>query len=885
MGHVLTSHFAALAGGSVLIAGIALAACAALRGTSASLRHLILIGLFISLIVLPAASLMMPAWNLPVIPAARNSQAADQPAAAEHAAAGGRFQAAGGEDRLASPSGAAKALDDPSGPQAAVAAGRPSAASAVWHAAARHLPLASLLIWSIGAIGVLIVQLVRWSGAGFIAEMATTVEDRELLAIAERIRWEMGVKRRVGLLRSDMASVTMVWGIRRPFIIMPSSTLSWPAGKIEAVLRHELAHVKRWDNLLQFIAVTACGLYWFNPFVWIAMKRLHLEREVACDNAVLEAGSTASSYAKYLMEISMSLSGSRTRRIIPAVMVHSSDIKKRLVSVLSPAVSRRSAGAGAAALCVGLILLLSLPVSALRLAPRDEDGRYFRSGKIKMAGTFTSTGTKVLIGEAEISDRRSRIRVEAKNVELDPAVPLGCRLEDDGYLRIAFRKDRQNIEYEVARLLKDDGYVTEATCIVDGEKRDFGEAQRFEFREIASELYAILDIEEDKAERPSGVMFTIKNGRIEREEGIIEIDGTIKSDYRHDTGSSKWGLQRMIIVDGTLKNVDRGITIAGRNLALDPELESGWEFSEDEGYMKIASYRDGARIEYECSRKRKRSDLVTYCKEYFDGKEVEPGEKGEREIRNIMLKAYEWLTDDGFYSASPPATEAAPAPPAAAAIPAFDTAPVQEATPAPVELPARIRIEAEDRAARDPRRARADERAYRREARRYSEYEDRYFAQGIAGLLDRIGAEFDRVRESYHGSLDSRQAEEAIVSAYEARIDKINSIIERMTSRVREREEVSVAIEGCIDVLEQYEALSISALESCERSSSRMELHQALVDFYGDLGGVMADITRELEDRYRAKEDSDQFEAQLKLCRELQKALEETRKRIEGHSD
>ena len=128
---------------------------------------------------------------------------------------------------------------------------------------------------------------------------AVPIRFEELLA---RVSGRLRVQRAVRLCRSALVEVPTVVGHLRPVILIPAGALfGLTPAQLEAVLAHELAHVRRYDyavNLLQTFAET---LLFYHPAAWWLSGRVRAEREHACDDAAVEAtGGDALSYARAL---------------------------------------------------------------------------------------------------------------------------------------------------------------------------------------------------------------------------------------------------------------------------------------------------------------------------------------------------------------------------------------------------------------------------------------------------------------------------------------------------------------------------------------------------------------------------------------------------------
>lgn len=110
-------------------------------------------------------------------------------------------------------------------------------------------------------------------------------------AIEERCRMlaaSLKIARRVSVGVCDRLAGPILIGVIRPLILLPSAALTgWTPNELEMVLLHELAHVRRWDNLVNIVQRLIEALMFFHPAAWWLSAWVRLERELACDRLVV----------------------------------------------------------------------------------------------------------------------------------------------------------------------------------------------------------------------------------------------------------------------------------------------------------------------------------------------------------------------------------------------------------------------------------------------------------------------------------------------------------------------------------------------------------------------------------------------------------------------
>jgi len=142
-------------------------------------------------------------------------------------------------------------------------------------------------------------------------------------------------RRRVTLCTSDAVRVPAAMGYFCPIVVFPLwAVAEIPPAELHGILLHELAHLRRWDDWTNLAQKIVKAVFFFHPAVWFIESRLTLEREMACDDAVLATHFNARAYAESLVGLAEK---SFLRRGVPlaqAAVGHVQQLKSRLAEIL-----------------------------------------------------------------------------------------------------------------------------------------------------------------------------------------------------------------------------------------------------------------------------------------------------------------------------------------------------------------------------------------------------------------------------------------------------------------------------------------------------------------------------------------------------------------------
>ncbi|MBU2135666.1 MAG: M56 family metallopeptidase, partial [Alphaproteobacteria bacterium] len=261
-----------------------------------------------------------------------------------------------------------------------IQAAPPSPTQALSDLAALLAPtlLLSVLIVGIAAAGGLLVR--RHIRLALLVRKAGLLEDAALSQAVSR--QSRTLKVRAPLLKtSDQAVSPMLAGLLKPAIIMPRALTHLPTDRLALICGHELAHLKRGDNLRGWLESVLLAVLWFNPFAGLVHARMAAAREERCDAIALDQASPAHrrAYAESLVETlrlragpepqsAFIGAGRKTAMRLKAILKpHDTAGRRALAGVASIAVALTlAAGAGSVALATQ-----AAPVPSARAAAPD----------------------------------------------------------------------------------------------------------------------------------------------------------------------------------------------------------------------------------------------------------------------------------------------------------------------------------------------------------------------------------------------------------------------------------------------------------------------------------------------------------------------------------
>jgi len=231
-------------------------------------------------------------------------------------------------------------------------------------ALAAALPMLLPAIWFAGCAVVLLDWWIRWRRVSAVIRAGTPMDSGRERQIILRLDATS-----LRLVSSETSLEPGVFGILRPTLLWPRSISARLSDEqIEAILAHELAHIRRRDNLAAALHMLVQALFWFHPLVWWVGARLVDERERACDEEVIRQGSEPQVYAESILR-TCEFSVEAPRVCVSGVT--GSDLKGRIEAIMTNRVAPTLGPGRTTLLATAGLAAIMLPVGiGIVSAPR-----------------------------------------------------------------------------------------------------------------------------------------------------------------------------------------------------------------------------------------------------------------------------------------------------------------------------------------------------------------------------------------------------------------------------------------------------------------------------------------------------------------------------------
>jgi bla regulator protein blaR1 len=217
-------------------------------------------------------------------------------------------------------------------------------------------------VWLCGSAVVLATWYWRWRSISAAIRQAVPLPAGREVDALRRMERLVGIRRPIPIVSSPAFLEPGIFGMVSPVLLWPQG-ISAHLGDahLQAVVAHEVWHVRRRDNLAAALHMVVEAAFWFHPLVWWLEARLVAERERACDEKVLELGSERRIYAESILRICQFCAG------FPLACVSGvtgADLKKRIVAIMTEDVARELNFCKKLWLCTAGLAVIAAPTLA-----------------------------------------------------------------------------------------------------------------------------------------------------------------------------------------------------------------------------------------------------------------------------------------------------------------------------------------------------------------------------------------------------------------------------------------------------------------------------------------------------------------------------------------
>ncbi len=344
--------------------------------------------------------------------------------------------------------------------------------------AAPVLPLFVLATWTCGVLILSIRLLGGWVAARRVAARLFAPVPPAIDAAVNRLAAQLGLRRAVRVVESATVHVPIMIGWLKPIVILPTAVVSgFSPAHVEALVVHELAHVRRHDYLVNLLQTVVETVLFYQPAVWWISRRVRAEREHCCDDVAVTVCDRLV-YARALSDLAELVTPSL------AMAASGGSLVERVRRILGRPPEATERGSGWVSVFV--ILALAAPVLSAPLT---------RSATPQAAPT-SSAPARASAPETKAGPPQDQAPTSPVAVFKDPAPEIAARGNQKRTPEIEVPADQSSTDIEMLKVkLKE---LTDAQDVLDRQRAELEQAQveahvKAQLEELQAELAVLRD--------------------------------------------------------------------------------------------------------------------------------------------------------------------------------------------------------------------------------------------------------------------------------------------------------------------------------------------------------------------------------------------------------
>jgi beta-lactamase regulating signal transducer with metallopeptidase domain len=257
----------------------------------------------------------------------------------------------------------------------------------------RAVLLAVLFAWLAG-VTILSIRLVGgWLVTRRLVRRDISPVSHAIEVLAKRVAARLDVGRVVRVFESSAVTVPMMVGWVRPVVLMPVAALAGlTTMQIEALIAHELAHVRRLDYLVNLLQSAVETLLFYHPAVWWLSRQIRIEREHCCDDLAVEVCDRL----EYVTALT-TLASMATPRL--ALAATDGSLVRRVRRLLDQGTPEQGAASGWIAAVLGVLILAAVPAGLSVVVPTN-------------GGTLAAAPDAAVVPQAGASEAKVEVQPE-----------------------------------------------------------------------------------------------------------------------------------------------------------------------------------------------------------------------------------------------------------------------------------------------------------------------------------------------------------------------------------------------------------------------------------------------------------------------------------------